>query len=508
MRFYFPIAKIDAEERMVWGYASTEARDEQGESVRRDALEAALDDYMRFANIREMHQLSAVGRTKEAGVDEKGLYIGARIVDPLAWAKVTEGVYNGFSIGGKVTARDPADRRIITGLKLDEISLVDRPANPEAVFDCWKAASPESLPEARMAGTPDQPLQIWHCGNDGHRHLAKAEAARCMQTKAPAAGAAERVIAEIADALARSEAAVGKSGESPEAADGVEHADPGYQPDGKKRYPIDSERHIRAAWHFIHQPGNAQRYTAEQLAAIKARIVAAWREKIDRDGPPEARPQAAERGGLGKAIADVGRLARILVDLHWLKDRLAEAPEGPQSQSLPPILDELCSLLDAFVADEACALLEDDGEAAAAAEAVVMAAGAAGGALVGRAVLRKVGNAQGGAFFEALLQARTAPGGHLLAAERAEKAALAGALAEIVPRIDALAKRVAEIAATPLPPLTVAKAATTLSKQQDGAGGGPQSADDLAAAFAGMRPEERAMILIKASYRNPIRIPA
>jgi HK97 family phage prohead protease len=141
MRFYWPIAKLDAERRMVWGYASTEAEDEQGETVRREALAAALDDYMRFANIREMHQPSAVGVAEEAAIDDHGLYIAARIVDGDAWAKVAAGVYKGFSIGGHVTARDPADRKVITGLDLTEISVVDRPANPDAVFDCWKRAA-------------------------------------------------------------------------------------------------------------------------------------------------------------------------------------------------------------------------------------------------------------------------------------------------------------------------------------------------------------------------------
>src|SRR5579871_776867 len=81
MKLYFPIAKIDAERREVWGYASTEARDDQGEVVKREALVEALGDYMKFANIREMHQLSAVGVAKEATVDNKGLYIGAKIDD-------------------------------------------------------------------------------------------------------------------------------------------------------------------------------------------------------------------------------------------------------------------------------------------------------------------------------------------------------------------------------------------------------------------------------------------
>jgi phage head maturation protease len=141
MRFYWPIAKVDGEQRMVWGYASTAALDDHGETVTRAALEAALDGYMRFANIREMHRNSAVGIATEAEIDAKGLYLGAKIVDDEAWRKVVEGVYKGFSIGGRVTARDPADRTVITALTLTEISVVDRPANPEAVFDCWKLAA-------------------------------------------------------------------------------------------------------------------------------------------------------------------------------------------------------------------------------------------------------------------------------------------------------------------------------------------------------------------------------
>jgi HK97 family phage prohead protease len=162
MRFYWPIAKLDHEQRMVWGYASTEAEDEQGEVIRRDALAAALADYMRFANIREMHQPSAVGIAEEAAVDDKGLYLGARIVDGDAWAKVAAGVYKGFSIGGHVTSRDPADRNVITGLALTEISVVDRPANPEAVFDCWKRA-PAEAPETvgrTMSAEPAGPSSM------------------------------------------------------------------------------------------------------------------------------------------------------------------------------------------------------------------------------------------------------------------------------------------------------------------------------------------------------------
>lgn len=151
MKLFAGITKIDREQRMVFGYASTEALDSQGEVVRKEAIEAALPDYMRFANIREMHQPSAVGIAKEAEIDDRGLYLAARIVDDDAWSKVTEGVYKGFSIGGKVTARDIAAKNVITGVDLLEISLVDRPANPEAVIELFKASAP-ILSQAAKAG--------------------------------------------------------------------------------------------------------------------------------------------------------------------------------------------------------------------------------------------------------------------------------------------------------------------------------------------------------------------
>lgn len=55
----------------------------------------------------------------------------------------------------------------------------------------------------------------------------------------------------------------------------VKYADPGYQKDGKKRYPIDSKEHCLAAWSYINQSKNAGKYTSAQLKAIKGRIKAA-----------------------------------------------------------------------------------------------------------------------------------------------------------------------------------------------------------------------------------------
>jgi HK97 family phage prohead protease len=52
----------------------------------------------------------------------------------------------------------------------------------------------------------------------------------------------------------------------------VTYADPGYQKDGVKRYPIDTAAHCKAAWSYINQASNAAKYSSENLAKIKARI--------------------------------------------------------------------------------------------------------------------------------------------------------------------------------------------------------------------------------------------
>lgn len=57
----------------------------------------------------------------------------------------------------------------------------------------------------------------------------------------------------------------------------VTYADPGYRKDKKKRYPLDKEERIRAAWSYINMPKNAKFYTSSQLSSIKAKIKAAMK---------------------------------------------------------------------------------------------------------------------------------------------------------------------------------------------------------------------------------------
>lgn len=65
-----------------------------------------------------------------------------------------------------------------------------------------------------------------------------------------------------------------------------EYGDVKYADETNKKYPIDTEEHIRAAWNYIHQARNAAKYP-DHGAAIKHKIVAAWKRVIG-GAPPSA----------------------------------------------------------------------------------------------------------------------------------------------------------------------------------------------------------------------------
>lgn len=53
------------------------------------------------------------------------------------------------------------------------------------------------------------------------------------------------------------------------------YADPGYKADKKKRYPIDTAAHVRAAWAYINVAKNQSGYTPAQIARVKSKIKSA-----------------------------------------------------------------------------------------------------------------------------------------------------------------------------------------------------------------------------------------
>jgi hypothetical protein len=83
-----------------------------------------------------------------------------------------------------------------------------------------------------------------------------------------------------ADAPAQATTPVREADAAPAAANkepygNVTYADPGYQSDRVKRYPLDTKKKAKAAWGYINQPDNAKLYTANQLKRVRQRIIKA-----------------------------------------------------------------------------------------------------------------------------------------------------------------------------------------------------------------------------------------
>lgn len=155
---FLPLSKVTATKDggcIVSGYASTQALDLDGEIIAIDAVRKALPGYWQWRNVREMHQPSAVGVGKEAHIDEKGLFLTAKITDKVAAQKCIDGVYKGYSVGGKKLSKTG---NMITEIDLIEISVVDRPANPECKIEVAKAAKPNSEAHLMKLGKPNSKL--------------------------------------------------------------------------------------------------------------------------------------------------------------------------------------------------------------------------------------------------------------------------------------------------------------------------------------------------------------
>ena len=139
-----------------------------------------------------------------------------------------------------------------------------------------------------------------------------------------------------------------------------------------KKYPIDTEKHIRAAWNYINKAKNAAKYDAEDLKSIKGKIIAAWKEKIDKEGPPSAEKSvgaASSRPGgetppLQKGLYTVSYFAQMIESLTDVANSIDwEAAQEMDDSPLPGQFKEWlvsgCELLKAMAAEEVDELLAD-----------------------------------------------------------------------------------------------------------------------------------------------------
>jgi hypothetical protein len=143
---YAAITKADEQPdgtMFVYGKATDESLDADLQIVDNAWMKSAMPDWMSAGgNIREQHSSIAAGVATALEEKADGFYIRAHVVDPTSVLKVKHGVLKGFSIGvrgARVVRDEKAIGGRIVGGTVVEVSLVDRPANPNAKLMLAKA---------------------------------------------------------------------------------------------------------------------------------------------------------------------------------------------------------------------------------------------------------------------------------------------------------------------------------------------------------------------------------
>ena len=158
LRMFIPITKVDAAQRLVYGLATAKSEDRAGEICDYASTKPLYEKWSEeiakstggksLGNLRAMHGPVAAGKVTAINFNDaaKQIEICAKVVDDAEWAKVTEGVYTGFSQGGAYVRRwTDADGLNRYTAAPSEISLVDLPCLPQAQFEMIKADGTREL---------------------------------------------------------------------------------------------------------------------------------------------------------------------------------------------------------------------------------------------------------------------------------------------------------------------------------------------------------------------------
>jgi hypothetical protein len=139
-----PITKVvgrsDDGTLIVIGFFTSDNKDEVGDIITRAATERAIPKYRQWGNIRYMHLPRPVAKVVKIGSDD-GLgwnEVEIKVIDPQTIFEVEQGLLKALSVGILLSFEDvdflEDGGLIINDYTLVEISLVDHPANYDAVL--------------------------------------------------------------------------------------------------------------------------------------------------------------------------------------------------------------------------------------------------------------------------------------------------------------------------------------------------------------------------------------
>jgi hypothetical protein len=147
---FVPFSKVDVVKREVSGIVTAELPDKDREvcdyEKSKPYYKAWSDEFRKatdgasIGNLREMHQLSAVGKAIDLQFNDsdKEIIMTFKVSDDQAWKKVEDRTYTGFSQGGRKVGDqypDPVHKGCMRYVaNPSEVSLVDNPCLPQAHF--------------------------------------------------------------------------------------------------------------------------------------------------------------------------------------------------------------------------------------------------------------------------------------------------------------------------------------------------------------------------------------
>ncbi len=200
-------------------------------------------------------------------------------------------------LSGSAGELPDAIREVVEKLGVEMYARVNRPLNtshgiPGAGELTGGAASAENDPVDDTAS-----------GADTAAEVTSDEDLEATVPGAPAVGKDDGDIA-MAACDDMDDDGVMKDGKEPYG--NVTYADPGHQSDGKKRYPLDTPEHVRAAWSYINMPKNASKYSSSQLASVKGKIKAA----MTRAGADVKKDDDPDENAVQRALATIAKAMR------------------------------------------------------------------------------------------------------------------------------------------------------------------------------------------------------
>jgi len=194
IKLSMPIAKVDVERRIVSGFATLDNIDKQADIVPTDVSIKAFETFR--GNLREMHQSIAVGKVvnfrQEKFFDKSsdrlynGVYVDAYISKGAqdTWEKVLDGTLSGFSIGGIIKDSENAydekvakTIRVVKDYELNELSLVDNPANQFANVVSIQKINKDAQIDGIIAKADLE--NVYWCENDGIVRLSEVDDSSC-----------------------------------------------------------------------------------------------------------------------------------------------------------------------------------------------------------------------------------------------------------------------------------------------------------------------------------------